>query len=179
MGASVGTSSRPSQLRRRNSGSASQAEEQPTAEQAPERPVGPQTEDERLNARWREELMVMEQIRWRELQPEPEAVEVYHITSMGDRIHWRRNCYGLRNATLRGLRAVLPCPHCWPGDQQRARGARSYRGEDGFLHGSARCVGIGREPLSPMQPCRFCQGGVTRDNFERMQDEGRLPRGMT
>ena len=173
-----GTASRSSAVRRRNDGSTGRAEVQPADGRASARTVEQETEDERLNARWREELRVMEQLRWRELQPEPEAVEVYHITSMGDRIHWRRNCYGLRNATVRGTRAVLPCPHCWPGEQQRARGARSYRGEDGFLHSNARCVGIGREPLNPMQPCRFCQGGVTGENFERIQDEGRWPRGL-
>ena len=139
----------------------------------------PDADDERLNARWREELRVMEQLRWRELQPEPEAVEVYHLTGMGDKIHWRRNCYGLRNATVRGMRAVLRCFRCWlGGDRQRARGARSWRGDDGFLHATIHCAGIGQAPLRPLQPCRFCQGRITQDNEEMMRDAGRFPRGL-
>ena len=101
-----GTASRSSAVRRRNDGSTGRAEVQPADGRASARTVEQETEDERLNARWREELRVMEQLRWRELQPEPEAVEVYHITSMGDRIHWRRNCYGLRTSLLAGRTAA-------------------------------------------------------------------------
>ena len=132
-------------MRRRRGGSERQPEGQAGGEPAVTRPAEPDEVDERLNARWREELMVMEQLRWRELQPEPEATEIYHITAMGDKVHCR-NCFGLRNATARGLRAVLPCPNCWLGEGQRRRGARSWRGQDGFLHANHRYPGIGREP---------------------------------
>ena len=165
-------------LRRRRGGGERQPEGQVGEEPAAARPAEPDEVDERLNARWREELMVMEQLRWRELQPEPEATEIYHLTAMGDKVHWRRNCFGLRNATARGLRAVLPCPNCWLGEGQRRRGARSWRGQDGFLHANHRCPGIGREPQVPLTPCRFCQGHVTMENYEQVQNEGMWPRGL-
>ena len=38
-------------------------------------------------------------------EPQREPVELYHLTHMGEQYHWDRECWGLRHATIRGMRA--------------------------------------------------------------------------
>lgn len=75
-------------------------------------------------------MQVREMVLQEERRPQPTQQEVYHITGTGDRIHWRRSCFGLRNATARGMRAAVPCTHCWPGGQvQQRRGFWSRKAD--------------------------------------------------
>lgn len=75
-------SKRSSSLRRRHgngrsSEGAGHEERQPAAEENPTRSVELESEDARLNARWRQELWVMELVLQREQRPETEPVEAY------------------------------------------------------------------------------------------------------
>ena len=106
-------------------------------------------------------------------EPEPEArrgamVELYHVTSFGERYHWTRDCWGLRGAVARGIRAMLPCPNCWLGaHQQRGRNGTAWRGSDGYLHSANNCIPMDEHSTTirglPLRPCRFCMNGITSD----------------
>ena len=106
-------------------------------------------------------------------EPEPEArrgamVELYHVTSFGERYHWTWDCWGLRGAVARGIRAMLPCPNCWLGaHQQRGRNGTAWRGSDGYLHSANNCIPMDEHSTTirglPLRPCRFCMNGITSD----------------
>ena len=135
-------------------------------------------EDEILNQRWRQVMQIREQVLQAIPAAEPEATEVYHLTQLGDKLHWRRNCFGLRNATVRGMRAATPCSRCWTGEMQRRRGARTWCGADGRLHAIPTRPGIQGEARI-YQPCRFCENEITQENHVEAMANGRWPRGMS
>ena len=101
----------------------------------------------------------------RQEEPQREPVELYHLTHMGERYHWDRECWGLRHATIRGMRSLLPCPNCWLGMRmQRDRNATAWKGEDGRLHSTPTCGPMMAHSRGmPLRPCRFCVNGVVED----------------
>ena len=166
-----GESSPPrfSSARRRHGGGGSYVDVPPFFERVDD------AEDESLNQRWRQVMQIREQVLQAMPATDPEATEVYHLTQLGDKLHWRRNCFGLRNATARGMRAATPCSRCWTGEMQRRRGARTWCGA---VHAIPTCPGIQGEARI-YQPCRFCENGITQENHAEAMANGRWPRGMS
>ena len=80
----------------------------------------------------------------------PDPVELYHHTNLGERHHRNRDCWALRQATIRGMRSVLPGPNCWRGVRsQRDRNATEGRGWQAALDPDLRADGALQEPAAP------------------------------
>ena len=81
----------------------------------------------------------------------PDAVPLF-VTPSGTKYHYKRSCYGLRNAF--SIIQVPRCPHCGP-VQIRPQG-RLYRGNAGNMHTqhwhAASCDGFPKE----YELCRAC-----------------------